>query len=244
MYKIIVTMTLLIVSLSLHAESGFVVISSIESDIPRGAMLERSRVIDLNSGAALTLISANGRVIQLKGPYKGAIDSDTETGGADILQSISSLVQYSKDEDLSLAAFRNISLNNQANLIAIWGIAIETSGQYCIREDLPLNLWWPGAFKGAVITLFNTKTLKQEKFRWTSKQQHIKWPSGFDIQEGTTYTIKNNVANQDSQFSLMKLPDGITGDMGKVVWMFENACQPQAIRLLKDLIRPPGSIKE
>lgn len=243
MKKLFLTITLLMTSLTLQAASGFVVIASIDSTIPRGAVLEPAQAINLDAGAALTVISANGRVIQLKGPYEGTIDSDTNSGSTDILQSISSLVKYSKDEDLSLAGFRNISLNTESNLIEIWGVDIENSGQYCLQADLPLNLLWPAAFKGAIISLSNDKTLEQAKFRWATKQPHIAWPTGFKIDEDTTYTIKNNVAKESTQFSLKTLPADIESDMSRIVWMFENACQRQAIRLLKEIIRPPVTIK-
>ena len=239
MRKLIVTITLLAISMSLHAESSFVVIASIENAIPKGAMLESSQVIDLSSGASLTLLSAKGKVMQLKGPYNGSVDSDVTDGDANILQSISKLVKYSENEDLSLAAFRNISSNVHSNSPEIWGVDINGSGQYCMREDTPLNLWWRDAFKGAVITLTNNKTLRQAKFRWATKKRHFEWPDGFDRHDGTTYTIKNNVATYETEFGLTTLPASITRDMDRIVWMFEHACQSQALRLLKEVIRPP-----
>jgi hypothetical protein len=239
MLKMLITITLLVISLSSQAESGFVVIASIESAIPKGAMLGRSQIIDLSSGASLTLLSAKGKIIQLKGPYTGSVDSDISEGDVDILRSISKLVRFSGNEDLSLAAFRNISSNDNSNFPEIWGVDIDASGQYCMRQELPLNLWWADAFKGAVMTLTNHKTLKQAKFRWPTKDQHTEWPADFVRQHDDSYSIKNNVANTETEFSLMTLPTAITGDMNRIVWMFEHDCQSQALRLLKEVIRPP-----
>ena len=240
MRNLILTIALITLGLPLHADTGFVVIASIESAIPKGAMLERSQAIDLNSGASLTLLSAQGKVIQLKGPYNGTVDSDVSEGDVDILRSISKLVKYSKNEDLSLAAFRNISFNVRSNLPEIWGIDIDQPGQYCMREDIALNLWWPDAFKGAVITLTNNKTQQQKKFRWATKNRYFEWPVDFNKNhDDTTYTVKNNVANWETEFNLTTLPLTLARDMDRIVWMFENSCQSQALRLLKEVIRPP-----
>ena len=75
---LIFTLMLLLVNGTLSAETGLVVITAIHTTIVKGTIIKPTQTIELQSGESLKLLSSTGGIIQLQGPYSGAIVFDAK----------------------------------------------------------------------------------------------------------------------------------------------------------------------
>lgn len=236
MRRFIVAVVLLLLNGQLNAEDGLVVISSSHPDIKKGEIINSTQTIELQSGESLKLLSSAGGIIQVQGPYSGAIAFESKASDSSVLESVSELVKNSKSTDFTLAIFRNASVTTPTYRPDIWGIDIRKSGNYCLRPDKPIHLWWPQALPGELITLTNTTTSESIEMEWPDRKKYTTWPDLLLVNDRVTYSVTNNGIALQSELKLQLLPTDLKDDMGRIAWMSEQDCTKQAIRLLGTIV--------
>lgn len=236
MRKIVVATILLLSSVALGAENGLVVISSVHSTIKKGAIIKSTQAIELQSGESLKLLSSTGGIVQVQGPYSGAIAFESKASDGSVLKSVSELVKNSKSTDFTLATFRNSSVTTPTYRPDIWGIDIRKSGKYCLRPNLPIHLWWPQALPGDLIKLTDTTNSLSIEMEWPDQKKYTTWPEKLSVIDHVIYSVKNNQAALFSEFKIQLLPTDLTDDMEQIAWMSDHDCKKQAIRLLGTIV--------
>lgn len=236
MRRFLIIVSLLFSQAILAANEGLVVITSNHSDFEIGAIIDQTQLIDLSSGESIKLVSSSGKVISLQGPYKGSIIFDSRPTDRSVLESISKLVKDSKPTDFTLAIFRKAPSSKPTERLDIWGIDIRHSGNYCIRDNHPTYLWWPRPISGKEITLSKTPGPQSTKIKWPTNKKYYAWPSTFDIEDKSDYTISSGTASQKTNFKLLFIPGALSSKMEVVAWMSERNCRRQATRLLASIL--------
>jgi len=236
MRRLIIAVILLFLIGPLAADDGLVVISSIHSTIKKGAIIRSTQTIELQSGESLKLLSSAGGIIQVQGPYSGAIAFESKASDSSVLESVSELVKNSKSTDFTLAIFRNSSVTTPTYRPDIWGIDIRRSGKFCLRRNLPIHLWWPQALPGDSITLRDTTNSLSIEMEWPDRKKYTPWPEKLPVNDGVIYSVKNNEASLFSEFKLQLLPTDLEDNMEQIAWMSDHDCKKQAIRLLGTIV--------
>lgn len=237
MRKIVVAVILLLSSVALvGAENGLVVISSIHSTIKKGAIIKSTQTIELQSGESLKLLSSTGGIIQVQGPYSGAIAFESKASDGSVLKSVSELVKNSKSTDFTLAIFRNSSVTTPTYRPDIWGIDIRRSGKYCLRPNLPIHLWWPQASPGQMITLTDTTNSQSIEIKWPDRKNYTTWPEILSVNDRVIYSVKDTEESFFSEFKIQLLPTDLKNDMEQIAWLSDHDCKKQAIRLLGTIV--------
>ena len=54
-------------------------------------MVDGAKPIELPSGASVTLLAQSGKTIALNGPYEGVPDASAQTGGNELVETVSEL---------------------------------------------------------------------------------------------------------------------------------------------------------
>jgi hypothetical protein len=236
MRRLIVAVILLILNGPLGAENGLVVISSAHSTIKKGAIIKSTQTIELQSGESLKLLSSTGGIIQVQGPYSGAIAFESKASDGSVLKSVSELVKNSKSTDFTLAIFRNSSVTTPTYRPDIWGIDIRKSGKYCLRPNLPIYLWWPQALPGDLITLTDTTNSQSIELEWPEWKKYTAWPEILSVDDRVIYSVRNTEVALFTEFKIQLLPTDLKDDMEQIAWMSDHDCKKQAIRLLGTIV--------
>lgn len=236
MRRFVIAITFLLLSGSLNAETGLVVITAIHPTIVKGAIITATQTIKLKSGESLKLLSSTGGIIQLQGPYSGTIVFDAKASDSSVLESVSELVKGSKSTDFTLAIFRNSSVTTPTYRPDIWGVDIRKSGKYCLRPDFPVHLWWPQASQGELITLTDTTIPQSVEMEWPDRNNYATWPGMLALNKRSSYAVKNERAALSSEFEIQFLPADLEGDMAQIAWMSDHNCKNQATRLLGTIV--------
>ncbi len=236
MWRLASSLALLLFSQILCAESGLVVISSNYSKMDRGDLVKLGQIIKLPANKSLRLISASGNVFELRGPYEGKIDLNTTPGNDSILKSVSMLVKSSNATDYSIATFRGGSAASYEQRYDIWGIHISKPGNYCVRSDLPVYLWWPRARPGEQVTITGPAGSKSIVVKGSNRKKYALWPDEIGINDRSIYSVKSDQMEDTAEFKVLLLPAGLTQDMEVVAWMSDHQCRNQAVRLLSAIL--------
>lgn len=232
MWRVTISLIFLLFSQTLCAESGLVVISSNYSQVERGDIIHVGQIIELPANKSLRLISASGNVFDLQGPYEGTIELSSTRGNDSILKSVSRLVKDSKATDYTLATFRGGSIASLENRHDIWGVDIRKPGNYCVRPNRPVYLWWPQASPGEQITLTDQGSSRSIVLEWPYDKKYALWPEEIGINDHSTFTAKSDQIVHFAEFRVLSLPKELTENMEVVAWMSDHQCRNQAVRLL------------
>lgn len=232
MWRIITSLIFLLFSQTLCAESGLVVISSNYSQIERGEIVHVGQIIVLPADKSLRLISASGNVFDLQGPFEGKIEVNSTHGNDSTLESVSRLVKNSKATDYTLATFRGGLTASLEKRQDIWGVDIRKPGNYCVRSDRPVYLWWPQASPGDQVTLTDKSSSRSIVMEWPNDRKYALWPEEIGINDHSTFSAKSDQIIDSAEFRILSLPDELADEMEVVAWMSDHQCRNQAIRLL------------
>ncbi len=221
---------------SAYASSGFVVIWSTGETLARGKIVSPSQTFSLQAGQSLKLLSSTGQIVELTGPFNGDIESGNLAGDSDLLEPLSSFLKSADDADLALAVFRDLSFADNSVRGDLWGVEVGRPGNFCIRSDLPVVLWWPDAVKGTSVALADTVNSNAARVNWENRNKQNPWPENLPIFEDHVYTSNIDISSHVHEFTVSRVPDELSSDVERVVWLSEHACRKQALRLLGEMV--------
>jgi len=210
-----------------------VVIASSKSDYKVGQVFDSSSDFKLSNEATLTLISESGKVFALKGPRSGSIEVDgsaEKSGG--LIPSIKNILAGEKTEATTLGVMR--SIGGPKHPSDPWAITAGESGKYCIRLSKPVVLWRANSKKTRKLILINLDNNHKVKTVWSSGQNILYWPRLMPLVDGATYRVDLAGERTLPKLTVAMVPDQPTLAHA-AVWMSQNGCQQQALRLLQNI---------
>ena len=206
-----------------------VVIASKGSEIGVGAILDGAKPIELDAGAAVTFVSADGRTLKLKGPYSGVPDPSPRVNGTDLLDALSDIVKPA-DKDVSSAGIMRASIYAPKDP---WVIDSGRSGAQCAAIGRTAPLWRAIAVGPASASL--KAGARQAPVQWQDGSYTAPWPAEIPLRDGASYEIQFTVTKKTERLSLHLLPEDVAGDLRRAVWMHGKGCTTQAKALLAQL---------
>ncbi len=228
-FALAAALALLVAASSATRAGELVVIASTDAEIGIGTMLDGSRAIQLAEGNSITLVSADGRTLKLRGPYLGRPDPVSSTGGNDLLEALSAIVKPI-ERDVSAAGIMRSSLYAPKQP---WVIDSGQSGAHCVLPGRPALLWRPIAIGAASATL---KAAGGEAgITWRDGSYTAPWPVALPLADGATYRLEFAVSGKTQRLSIHQLPGDLDSDVSRAVWMHAQGCTAQAKALLGTL---------
>jgi hypothetical protein len=206
-----------------------VVIASTGSELGLGAILDGAKPIELGAGAAVTLVSADGRTLKLKGPYSGPPDPSPRVDGSGLLDALSDIVKPA-DKDVSTAGIMRASIYAPKDP---WVIDSGRSGAQCASAGRAAPLWRAIAVGPASASL--KAGARQAPVQWRDGSYTAPWPADIPLRDGASYEIQFTMTKKTERLNLHLIPEGVEGDLRRAVWMHAKGCTPQARALLAQL---------
>ncbi|MFT5894917.1 MAG: hypothetical protein ACI8VW_001790 [bacterium] len=135
-----------------------------------------------------------------------------------------------------MAVSRNTQYGGEKPRGDIWGADISEQGNYCIRADQRLLIWWADAVVGASINLRNENLLETLDFRWKNRGHQRGWPSEILLNDNNAYSATIDLSDETVKFSLSMIPLELDSDAARLVWMSDHGCNRQSLQLQGYLI--------
>jgi hypothetical protein len=208
-----------------------VIIKSTAAGLSVGAMVDEAQVIDVQAGAAVTLVTPAGATLTRAGPFNGPAVGPKSSGDNAVVKLISHFLEQKKS-DTSIGAIRGHSIRTYRNPEVI---PVSLSGRYCIAAaDIRL---WRGDTD--VEETFNLRTINGSSraaitFRRT--ESTAPWPIDVPIKNGGIYLTRVKGSTRSSyRLDITVASAPIEDPIVRIGWMIEQDCTRQADLLIDGL---------
>ena len=201
-------------------------------DLVPGQKIDGSKPLVLAVGQRVTLITADGQTIKLKGPSDAPPAPQVEENKGDVVDSLKGLIK-SREANTSTAGV--IRKGNAAiNQPSPWLIEIEDSGDRCLFEGERTVFWR--------VTIPSTQSEMQITpidHSWSASTQ---WPAGSDklalppsirINNDQAYVV--TIDGSSANLTMHILPKTVETSAAKAAWMIEKGCEAQARSLIDSM---------
>jgi hypothetical protein len=211
------------------AAKELVVTASTGATLKVGQVIDGDAVLSLPGGASVALIGADGKSIALKGPYNG---KPGQGGGDDraLVSKLAQLLGTRQAEADSVGAVRGG--NSHAAPSQAWVVDVEASGTVCVPSGAAPVLWRGDAANPMHMTLRRASGEGSASVSWSEGAATMPWPSDLPVVDQEKYLIRRPNRSLPNVVLLRQVPANLTNDARRAVWMDENGCQDQALRLL------------
>lgn len=216
------------------AAADLVVVASDAPALKPGQIVKSEAQLQVPAGAAVTLVSASGRTVTLKGPYAGSAGIGAEAGGSPgLVAALSGLLAAGNRESASLGTMRAVAPPTPPN--DPWVIDSGHSGNQCAPATGPVVLWRADGARARRVSVVNLADNSETPADWPAGADTLTWPAAAKIADGGRYLIRTKGSAAASKITLHLVPAGLPSDAHRAAWMAEAGCRAQARRLLAGL---------
>ncbi|MDP6515633.1 MAG: hypothetical protein QF926_03270 [Alphaproteobacteria bacterium] len=209
---------------------NLVVLDSDMFGLQAGDVVDGTQQLEIPDGKRLTLISENGEVLELDGPYSGVPDAGSEEGGG-LVAALSDLILSEGTDDSSLGAVRASVADNVKDP---WLIDITRDGDHCVTAEGTVTMWRRSPDLFSAIRVSDGE--KAAKTAWPEEAATLAWPPPIEKTDGATYRITLD-ETQNVSIVLHVVPTEVDGDPRRAAWMAKRGCRQQALLLLASSLR-------
>ena len=210
-----------------------VVVASTSPAIKTGTLLAVSQRIELFPGESITVVSKFSDRIKLEGPYEGTISLNNQQENDGILQVLADL--FLRQEKEIPGAFRKFTPTQiGASEQSIWDMDIRKNEIFCVPVNQKPGIWRPET-KGEshLLILKNDKILAT--VLWPEDFSSIQWPDNVKIEDNQTYQFEVKKPFVLSTKTVRLMPVAIENKLDIAIWLANNQCDRQSIKVLENL---------
>lgn len=238
--------------------SSLVVFAAQGVPLKPGDTVDGSKPFVLEAGQTATLISDNGKMLKLKGPFSGVPLSDAGRQGGTVTDALAALVQAPRTTAATLGASRDAAgavhlapgadvpggatAPRRAGTIGgigggddglpePWIVSIAGSGHRCVREASELVFWRPDKAQDQEVKVGGNADGWRARTRWPGGYAKLAAPETMPLAEGSVYTI--DVGTASATLTLHVMPKTVTVAPVLAAWMIEKGCISQAAALMR-----------
>lgn len=220
--------TMLLFALVIAAPAQAVDVFVVEAkgvDLPVGQKLDGSKMLKLDVGQRVSLVTADGRTIKLKGPSSAAPAPEGEAGGNDVVNSLKGLISARAADTTSAGTIRNGGATFTQP--SPWLVEILNNGDRCLLGGTKTILWredHPSAANTLEITPVDHSWAANAA--WPAGSDRLSLPENLKLNDGQAYLVSLDGAAVT--LTIHVIPEGVKSDAAKVAWMIEVGCESQA----------------
>lgn len=195
-----------------------------------GMVIDGGQALSIRKGHKISLISPTGRVIKLKGPYKGVPDPEEKSAGASkLVTALSTLVAGQGRDSSQLGAIRDAA---SARGKDAYRIDIAAGGDQCIVDGKETILWLPHGAAVSSLWIAQVGGSDAAMVKWPEGESQVGWPSNLSVTDGAEYQILRQPAKEETTVRLHIVRGGGGNNAEMAIRMQEKNCLTQAFALL------------
>lgn len=212
------------------AEQGTVIGSS-ASAYPVGTSLADGQTLNLVEGAAISILTISARMVELSGPFEGAIPSQSDGADNDLLTNLGDAVFQTDEGSPELGGVRPLVI--RAPEIQMPGAVVDASvgGAACVMDggQVGLHRNIPNGSSGdwTYGDLQSARTGETAQVRWSSLEYNVAWPEDMSLEDGDQFTLQMAGETSPVTFSVYMSPVGTDTVAQRINWMAERGCVSQ-----------------
>ncbi len=195
----------------------------------RGVKLQQGQVIDgsanltLAEGQQVSLMTQDGTVVKLRGPFDKAPAPTASGAGANVQLALQLLVTQQNSRERA-----GVSRGGTGLVIPPepWVIDVSGSGLRCLPADSTITLWRPEASATQSVEVAPNDRSWKADVDWRSGSDRLSLPHNVPLRRRTPYVVR--VGDKEVNITLVSLPDTLTNDAMRASFMMENGCDAQA----------------
>jgi hypothetical protein len=229
-----------LVAVSTGRAAELVVIDSTVPRIAPGQIVDSTKPLTLASGARLSLVGEDGRVIRLEGPFSGAPVTGDGDGARDkgVVRALSRLFSPNHPQDSTWGTFRGAETLRGAEALNppdVWAFNVLRSETVCLPSGAGPILWRPHAETELMVILLHLATGREATVTFAAGEASASWPPEVALLDGGIYVIRD-IANQWERRLLVRLiPVDRDTPVVQAAWMSDVGCIGQAKELVSRL---------
>jgi hypothetical protein len=210
----------------------------IESNSPRfvaGQLLDDSAPIELAAGQSLLIVTEDGRVVRLDGPYDGPAVGPAPDAGA-VRRAVERLVNAGEPRVGGVGAVRGdedagSGVDTRPDP---WLVHAERDGEQCARNGRPLELWREDAARSIAVEVEDAVSGLAATTRWDAGAHRAVWPERIAGIDGHIYVIRLDASDRSTAVRLRILEGSVdSSPLTAAAWLAAKGCTAQAALLLR-----------
>ncbi|MEP4034255.1 hypothetical protein [Roseibium polysiphoniae] len=209
-----------------------VVAASGDTDHLPGDILAPTTVLTLPGGARVTILSQNGKMRVIDGPFEGSLEDESSAKSTSpVPASWDALKVLLGDPDARsnvLGASRNLDGAFRVPA-SIWHVSIDSSGPRCVRQS-ELTLARRDASASAVVSVRSSEG-RITDISWPKDQTTLTLPSDFAADGRLAVSIDDDLRTLTLNTLPETLNEALPGSL--LTWFSGNNCKRQAIALIQ-----------
>lgn len=218
--------------------ANLVVLEASGIDLKQGQVIEGSKILTLEAGQSVSLISDAGQLLQLSGPYKEApVPEGSEQASGSIQVALANLMSTSGSESSSLGVARSADdvFNMAGNkwLPNPWLIDVSKGGDQCHHQGQPVVFWRPESDAQVGVKVRVGEGVWAARTDWAGGKSKLAVPETMPLLDGETYKIE--VGGQETAATLHIVPETVTAKPAQAAWMQAKGCKSQSLAMIRDL---------
>ena len=195
-----------------------------------GMQVASTATVQLREGEKLTVVSMNGRLATLRGPYRGVV-APTVLASTSARAALGALVTTRRDRATSVGAVRSAAIAHP--IPDPWMVDISRPGPRCVREGGPVTWWRADSTSEEQFTILPLDRSWKAEITWQAGQSTMPVPPGLRLEEGSSFVVRSD--GRDNAISLNVIPATADQPLLLVAWMIEKGCAQQADALIRQL---------
>jgi hypothetical protein len=202
-------------------------------DLPAGQKLDGAASMTLAVGQRVTLVSSDGRIIKLKGPFNAAPLPDGSNAAGGAAEALQGLLLASRDDTRSAGIIR--SGEQAVQTPTPWLVEIEHSGDRCLVAGEKTVLWrHDPSPQAGIVEIAPADRSWSAKAAWPQGSGTLTLPDNLVLRDGQAYTISQDGGPVSVTVHL--IPAAVGSDAARAAWMVEVGCAGQAKAMLASLM--------
>lgn len=210
--------------------ADLVVVEARGVNLTAGQTVDGAKPLALEAGQRVTLISADGKTIRLRGPYNGAPAPAGVAEGSGVVDSLKSLVAQKQAGTATLGVVRSGAAEKE--LPEPWLVNVSKAGNRCIVEKEQVVFWRPEASAEQTPFVISPSDRSwQASSKWPAASDRMGIPATMPLRDGQSFEFE--IAGQSTTLTFHVIPAALNKDQVRAAWMMEKGCEEQAAALVK-----------
>lgn len=195
-----------------------------------GQVLDGSKPLNLAVGQKVTLITADGRTIKLKGPANEPPVAGAAGNPGDMVESLQGLIK-ARAKDMSSAGIireGTVSFTQPTP----WLIEVRHSGDRCLLDGEQTVMWRSDVSqKAGDVEIGPADKSWAAHAVWPMDSDKLALPPTLKLHDGQTYLVSLEQSSPVN-VTIHVIPKSVKADAARAAWMIEMGCEPQAKALI------------
>ncbi len=199
-------------------------------DLAPGQKLDGAKPITLEIGQRLTLVTADGRTLKLKGPFQAAPAPELEAAAGDVVDSLKGLIKVREADTTSAGIIRKGT--TAVSQPTPWLVEVLHSGDRCLLSGAKTVLWRDSAAATrSDLEIAPADHSWSATAAWPAGSDRLSLPDSMTLHDGQAYQVSVDAAPVN--VTVHVIPQSVKSDAAKAAWMIEVGCEAQAKALVE-----------